>query len=466
MISEINSERKDFWTTEPCDWTITNYLTKLIAQDPALTRRSASNRLINDATIIKNHVIAGTIAETMASTMASSLQVREKKTFNAFFVSHANQMTQETLKYGVQKTRLKSAMTEQVANEEEKENARKRPMDGNDCEEGPSRRTRASRRKVFTVIDDNQTSEQGDDDDRNDSGDDKKDSIWEEWKQFLDNQENMKCFMQLSPEMHKVIWCGKLVRRRNCLPPELYDKLNQEIPLVTMQDINPCLAEMSNAVFDAESNTEMQSCIELLNCIVLDDPVFIAEKKLIVDICRTLNDYIFDNCGLECMMATTKYLRNVNHDITFFPGEIELNSMTTQLKQKGMNDGRYKYNADGTLMVNNFSAIGILLTEVSSGYGSNEAGKISFDHYKAMFGMLAMIRTVAQLYDKVSFNTFTKLKIHFLHAHGNSIRHWSMSTQAPGIYIMTKEQRVNVPISFSEKDITILPFICFFKTLA
>ena len=146
------------------------------------------------------------------------------------------------------------------------------------------------------------------------------------------------------------------------------------------------------------------------------------------------NDYIFDNCGLEvlqksescyrsylfdkCMMATTKYLRNVNHDITFFPGEIELNSMTTQLKQKGMNDGRYKYNADGTLIVNNFSAIEILLTEVSSGYGSNETGKISFDHYKAMFGMLAMIRTVAQLYDKVSFNTFTKLKIHFLHAHG------------------------------------------------
>ncbi|KAI8080500.1 hypothetical protein BDF21DRAFT_339618 [Thamnidium elegans] len=92
--------------------------------------------------------------------------------------------------------------------------------------------------------------------------------------------------------------------------------------------------------------------------------------------------------------------------------------MTIQLKQKGMNDGRYKYNAGGMLIVNDLSAIEILLTEVSSGYGSNEAGKISFDHYKAMFGMLAMIRTVAQLYDKVSFNTLTKVKIHFMHAHG------------------------------------------------
>lgn len=41
-----------------------------------------------------------------------------------------------------------------------------------------------------------------------------------------------------------------------------------------------------------------------------------------------------------------------------------------------------------------------------------------------------------------------------------------MSTQAPGVHVMTKEQRVNVPISFSEKDITVHPFIWFFKTLA
>lgn len=70
-------------------------------------------------------------------------------------------------------------------------------------------------------------------------------------RELCDNNYVSLLFIKFSPEMHKVIWCGKLVRRRNCIPPELYDKLNQEIPLVTMQDINPCLAEMSNAVFDA-----------------------------------------------------------------------------------------------------------------------------------------------------------------------------------------------------------------------
>ncbi|CEG81272.1 hypothetical protein RMATCC62417_15495 [Rhizopus microsporus] len=66
---------EDFWASEPCNWTIMNYLSKLISEDPTVTRRSASNRLINDATIIKKHVIAGTIPETMASTMACYSQV-------------------------------------------------------------------------------------------------------------------------------------------------------------------------------------------------------------------------------------------------------------------------------------------------------------------------------------------------------------------------------------------------------
>lgn len=73
----------------------------------------------------------------------------------------------------------------------------------------------------------------------------------------------------------------------------------------------------------------------------------------------------------------------------------------------------YKYNADGTLRVNDLSANEIL--------GYSDAGKTSFDHYKGMFGMLAMIRTMAQLYNEATFNTFntfTKTKIHFLHAQG------------------------------------------------
>lgn len=89
-------------------------------------------------------------------------------------------------------------MSEQVANEEEKENDNKRRIDQNDWEEGSSHHSRAGRRrKVLTAVDEGQTSEQRDEDNNNARDIDEKDTIWEEWKRFLDDPENKKCFTQL-----------------------------------------------------------------------------------------------------------------------------------------------------------------------------------------------------------------------------------------------------------------------------
>ncbi|KAI9322925.1 hypothetical protein BX666DRAFT_670795 [Dichotomocladium elegans] len=44
-------------------------------------------------------------------------------------------------------------------------------------------------------------------------------------------------------------------------------------------------------------------------------------------------------------------------------------------------------------------------------------GKTSFDHHKAMFGLLASLRTIASLYKYASFDSFEQLKIHFIHTH-------------------------------------------------
>ncbi|KAG2235629.1 hypothetical protein INT48_002403, partial [Thamnidium elegans] len=51
------------------------------------------------------------------------------------------------------------------------------------------------------------------------------------------------------------------------------------------------------------------------------------------------------------------------------------------------------------------------------------------------------------------FGTFKKLKIHFLLAHGETVRHRSMSILSDGIYLMTEEQRVDVLINFAENDL-------------
>ena len=102
--------------------------------------------------------------------------------------------------------------------------------------------------------------------------------------------------------------------------------------------------------------------------------------------------YIFD----PCLKNVAKYLLRKGYSVTFLPGEVELAAITKQLQQSRLKDDRYHYNADGILLASDFSGHEILLTEVSNGFGSNSNGKSSFDHHKAMFGMLVMLRTLAQ----------------------------------------------------------------------
>ncbi|KAG1549892.1 hypothetical protein G6F49_009454 [Rhizopus delemar] len=139
--------------------------------------------------------------------------------------------------------------------------------------------------------------------------------------------------------------------------------------------------------------------------------------------------------------------------------------MTMQLQSQGITDGRLKYNADGKILVEDLSTE-ILLSEVSSSYSKNSKGKTSFDHHKAMFGLLAMIRTIAILYKYGSFETFSRLKLHFAHTHDRTILHWTMSTPVPSVYVMNKEQRVGVIDEFRKQKNNTVHFVTFTLTLA
>ncbi|KAI8363893.1 hypothetical protein BD560DRAFT_333803, partial [Blakeslea trispora] len=145
------------------------------------------------------------------------------------------------------------------------------------------------------------------------------------------------------------------------------------------------------------------------------------------------------------------------------------------LQSQGITDGRLKYNADGKILVEDLTEI--LLSEVSSSYSENSKGKTSFDHYKAMFGLLVMIRTIASLYKYGSSETFSRLKLHLVHTHDklvrtlfdsifDSIRHWTMSIPVPGVCMMNKEQRVGVIDEFRKQKNNTVHFVTFTLTLA
>ncbi|ORX48591.1 hypothetical protein DM01DRAFT_253029 [Hesseltinella vesiculosa] len=159
-------------------------------------------------------------------------------------------------------------MAEQVVNVEEKEN-RKRKTPPIDDHPGPSQRC------AFVSIDDDQKNEQ-----EGDISD-----IWQAWRQFLCDPDNTKHLMHLCPERHNIIWYGKSLRRRSCLPVDLYNRLATEVPFVDVQEIGTSVIDAVYLVADATSREQMDDRINDLRSIPPNEAQ--QEARFIADICCT-----------------------------------------------------------------------------------------------------------------------------------------------------------------------------------
>lgn len=76
------------------------------------------------------------------------------------------------------------------------------------------------------------------------------------------------------------------------------------------------------------------------------------------------------------------------------------------------------YLADGVLRLAQYQNIEVCLLETSKAMKKAGKSKISFDHHKGMFGLLAMMKRLAHHYELASYETLSNVKIFFLHAHG------------------------------------------------
>lgn len=103
-------------------------------------------------------------------------------------------------------------------------------------------------------------------------------------------------------------------------------------------------------------------------------------------------------------------------NVVTYPGEEELLSMTKQLQQQRQTDTWHKYNADGIVRFNQIDEI--LILETSSAYEKATSDKPAFDHYKAMFELLSVLRTLTEKYPYTPFDEYKLLNIHFIHIHG------------------------------------------------
>ncbi|KAG2237314.1 hypothetical protein INT48_009047 [Thamnidium elegans] len=92
---------------------------------------------------------------------------------------------------------------------------------------------------------------------------------------------------------------------------------------------------------------------------------------------------------------------------------------------------------------------------MSGQFGNSDQTKIKFDHHKAMFGLLAMMKIVAGEYQYASLQHFSKCKFFFLHGAGDGLQLWSLVYQEV-VFDFWQEATLTILPKFEDVD-TFLP---------
>ncbi|KAG0179485.1 hypothetical protein DFQ29_002029 [Apophysomyces sp. BC1021] len=83
-----------------------------------------------------------------------------------------------------------------------------------------------------------------------------------------------------------------------------------------------------------------------------------------------------------------------------------------------MHMGLLLYAENCILRLKNVANIEILLLKTSSAYDSATNRETTFDHFKGMFGHLAVLKTVADEFPLADYAIFKQLNLHLFHSYG------------------------------------------------
>ncbi|KAG0169670.1 hypothetical protein DFQ30_003339 [Apophysomyces sp. BC1015] len=98
--------------------------------------------------------------------------------------------------------------------------------------------------------------------------------------------------------------------------------------------------------------------------------------------------------GLLFMHVRFSYVDVVGRDLSFFLVKKNCMRWQKQLKQLNINQKRQGYNADGAIRLKDKNNLKILLLETSNTLEKADCANVGFDHHKAMFGALAMLKSI------------------------------------------------------------------------
>ncbi|KAF7722075.1 hypothetical protein EC973_003724 [Apophysomyces ossiformis] len=231
--------------------------------------------------------------------------------------------------------------------------------------------------------------------------------IWSEWMEFLQQAKDDESIHIYSPWRHSVILCGKGISPN----PRINRELNH-------------LKGYIDSVIDSESLDNMERILDTVAIISGHEATFRFVRSIFTTMHNvylrlpslSYSESVFNaNLIWPCLNACVKFVKehhNKNCDPYFVPGEESSNAVTTQLQRIGAKyDDRYKYNADGVIRLRGLLETEIMIVETSGSFDKRDKTKISFDLHKGMFGLLSMLKTIADKYEYASIESFKELKM-------------------------------------------------------
>ncbi|CDH56138.1 hypothetical protein RO3G_05723 [Lichtheimia corymbifera JMRC:FSU:9682] len=295
-------------------------------------------------------------------------------------------------------------------------------------------------------------------------------TLWDGWLEFLQQGNENSEFGLYSPEASGIILCGEGVQKRDCMSDGFYEGV-QDVTRkrAKIEKAHHRIEDVLDGVLDAATLQELDEEIadisakraapELRNKLLF-------VKKLLSTIADNVYSGVMDPFHSEnswsqgilwpVMMACAQYIRRENkEDVAFFPGEEELFSMTIA----GAATSGAPYYADSVLRLTDKNNIEICLLETSKAFQKATKSKISFDHHKGMFALLSMLKRIANAYNLSNYDQLSELELLFLHAHGDEVRVWGLSTPQEGVYIMSKRLKIKMPNKFSNKAEELSSFV-------
>lgn len=124
-------------------------------------------------------------------------------------------------------------------------------------------------------------------------------------------------------------------------------------------------------------------------------------------------------------------------------------------------DEKSQYKSDGLVKISNLKDLEILLLESSGHFSNSDKVKINLDHHKGIYGILAMLKCIADEYSFASVAKFSQVKVFFLHAAETKLHLWSMRYQPDGFFDLWRELCLEIKLLFEDRIIFLPQLIRF-----